>query len=149
VKQLCAIALALMLAAFAPQPPISDKPPRLNAGERQRITVSITDYIRLHLINNRCWTDHSDLPDARTLRATFRIWLGRDGKFSRPPELIQPATDPEPGSPSAQFVDLAREALRMCDAIGWPVVEAYFEVSDPPPYIDILFMPKVVPANLN
>jgi hypothetical protein len=139
----------MVLAAFAPQPPTGDKLPRLNAGEKHRITVSITDYVRLHLIENRCWTDHSDLPDARRLSATFRIWLGRDGKFSRPPELIQPAAEPEPGSPSAQFVGLAREALQMCDALGWPVIDAYFKVSDPPAYIDIFFMPKVVPGALN
>lgn len=139
MKRLVAIAFAFMLSAFAPQPPDTVDP----APDRKAGTSAMLTDIRIHLINKRCWADHSDLPDARTLRATFRIWFGRDGRFSREPELVFPQSEPEAGTIRAGFVADARRALTLCNEIGWPVPALYFELSDPPPWIEIEFLPKV------
>lgn len=144
MKRLTAIALALMLAAFAPQPP-NNAPP---APDRKAETRAMLTDIRMHLINQRCWADQSDLPDSRTLRATFRIWFGRDGKFSQEPEMVFPKSEPDAGTSMATFVANARRALSMCNAIGWPVPALYFELSDHPQWIEIEFLPQVsAPAN--
>jgi hypothetical protein len=127
-----------MLAAFAPQPPEF-------TPDRTKHPEAITVKILAHLIDSRCWTDHSDMPDARRLRATFRIWIGRDGRFSREPELIAPATEPQADSSASLFVGYAREALARCNAIGWPVTEDLLRLPDPPPWIDITFLPSVSP----
>lgn len=114
--------------------------PRMGAGEQRRMVVSITDYIRAQLVNNRCWTDHSDMADAGRLSATFRVWFARNGKFARAYELQsrEPSGDPQ----LQVFVAHARRALDMCNTIGWIVPEEYFRLPQPQ-YIDITFVPKI------
>ena len=115
--------------------------PRMGAGEMRRTQVTVTDYIRAQLINNRCWTDHSDMADAQRLKTTIRVWFGRDGKFARPPELRErePFNDP----PMQVFIQHARTALSKCNTIGWKVPEEYFKLEPAPYYIDLVFVPKV------
>lgn len=118
----------------------SKEAPRMGAGQQRKMVASITDYIRAQLVNNRCWTDHSDMADASRLHTTIRVWFGRNGKFSRPYELQgrEPSGDP----PMQVFVQHARRALDMCNTIGWRVPEEYFQLPQPQ-YIDITFVPKV------
>ncbi len=115
--------------------------PRMGAGEMRRTQVTVTDYIRAQLINNRCWTDHSDMADAQRLKTTIRVWFGRDGKFARPPELRErePFNDP----PMQVFIQHARTALSKCNTIGWKVPEEYFKLEPAPYYLDLVFVPKV------
>lgn len=115
---------------------------RIGAGDMRRMTASITDYIRAQLVNNRCWTDHSDMADARRLRATFRVWFGRNGKFSQPYQLVSPSREPAGDVPMLTFIAHARRALDMCNKIGWRVPEDYFKLPQPQ-YIDIEFVPKI------
>lgn len=143
MKYLAIIGLALALAAFVPQQDGAKNTPNPDAGRKAAATETV-DSISSHLIKSRCWTDHSDMADARRLRATFRVWFGRDGRFSRPPELVRPATIPADDAPMQTFVAHASNALTKCDELGWPIPAHYFEFSDPPPAIDIEFVPKVV-----
>jgi hypothetical protein len=117
-------------------------PPRIGQGDMRRMTASVTDFIRAQLISNRCWTDHSDMADARRLRATFRVWFGRNGKFSQPYQLVAPGREPTGDIPLQTFVSHARRALDMCNRIGWRVPEEYFRLPQPQ-YIDIEFLPKI------
>lgn len=116
--------------------------PRVGVGDMRRMTASVTDFIRAQLISNRCWTDHSDMADARRLKATFRVWFGRNGKFSQPYQLISPGREPTGDVPLQTFVAHARRALDMCNKIGWRVPEEYFKLPQPQ-YIDIEFLPKI------
>jgi outer membrane biosynthesis protein TonB len=114
--------------------------PRMGAGEQRKMVASVTDYIRAQLVNNRCWTDHSDMADAQRLHTTIRVWFGRNGKFSRAYELQsrEPSGDPQ----MQVFVAHARRALDMCNTIGWIIPEQYFQLPQPQ-YIDITFVPQV------
>ena len=143
MKYPAVIVLALALTAFAPQQDGAKNTPNPDAG-RKAAAMETVDSISSHLIKSRCWTDHSDMADARRLRATFRVWFGRDGRFSRAPELVYPATIPADDAPMQMFVAHASNALKKCNELGWPIPANYFEFSDPPPAIDIEFMPKVV-----
>jgi len=116
--------------------------PRIGVGDMKRMTASITDYIRSQLIANRCWTDHSDMADARRLKATFRVWFGRNGKFSQPYQLVNPGREPAGDVPLQTFIAHGRRALDMCNKIGWVVPEEYFKLPQPQP-IDIEFLPKI------
>ena len=119
---------------------ITNEKPRMGAGEQRKMTASVTDYIRAQLVNNKCWTDHSDMADAGRLSTTIRVWFGRNGKFSRGYELQsrEPSGDPQ----MQVFVAHARRALDMCNTIGWIVPEQYFQLPQPA-YIDITFVPQV------
>jgi hypothetical protein len=117
-------------------------PPRMGAGDMKRMTASVTDFIRAQLISNKCWTDHSDMADARRLKATFRVWFGRNGKFSQPYQMVSPTREPAGDGPLLTFVAHARRALDMCNKIGWRVPEDYFKLPQPQ-YIDIEFLPKI------
>lgn len=117
--------------------------PRMGAGEMRKTQVTVTDYIRAQLINNRCWTDHSDMADAQRLQTTIRVWFGRDGKFAKPPELREPTREPFNDPPMQVFIQHARTALSKCNTIGWKVPEEYFKMQPAPYYIDIVFVPKV------
>jgi outer membrane biosynthesis protein TonB len=117
--------------------------PRMGAGEMRKTQVTVTDYIRAQLINNRCWTDHSDMADAQRLQTTIRVWFGRDGKFAKPPELREPVREPFNDPPMQVFIQHARTALSKCNTIGWKVPEEYFKLQPAPYYIDIVFVPKV------
>ncbi len=116
--------------------------PRPGAGDMRKMTASVTDYIRAQLIANKCWTDHSDMADARRLKATFRVWFGRNGKFSQPYQMVSPTREPAGDGPLLTFVAHARRALDMCNKIGWRVPEDYFKLPQPQ-YIDIEFLPKI------
>lgn len=116
--------------------------PRMGAGDMKRMTASVTDFIRSQLIANRCWTDHSDMADARRLRATFRVWFGRNGKFSQPYQLVNPGREPNGDLPLMTFIAHGRRALDMCNQIGWRVPEDYFKLPQPA-YVDIELVPKV------
>lgn len=120
----------------------SSGPPRIGAGDMKRMTASVTDFIRSQLVNNKCWTDHSDMADARRLKATFRVWFGRNGKFSQPYEMVSPTREPAGDVPMLTFVAHARRALDMCNKIGWRVPEEYFKLPQGT-YIDIEFIPKI------
>jgi hypothetical protein len=117
-------------------------PPRLGAGDLKRMTASIEQIILSQLIGNGCWADHSDMADARRLKATFRIWFGRGGKFSQAYQLVSPAREPSGDIPLQTFIAHARRALDKCNTIGWHVPEDYFKLPQPQ-YIDITFIPKV------
>src|SRR5690606_33265303 len=41
--------------------------PRRGAGDLRRMTATVTDFISSQLIKNKCWTDHSDMADAKRL----------------------------------------------------------------------------------
>lgn len=116
--------------------------PRMGAGDMKRMTASVTDFIRAQLISNKCWTDHSDMADARRLKATFRVWFGRNGKFSQPYQMMSPTREPAGDGPLLTFVAHARRALDMCNKIGWRVPEEYFKLPQGT-YIDIEFIPKI------
>ncbi|MDP3492119.1 MAG: hypothetical protein Q8R82_03320 [Hyphomonadaceae bacterium] len=116
--------------------------PRMGAGEMRRTQVTITDYIRAQLVNKRCWTDHSDMADAASLRTTFRVRFGNNGKFAVEPELREPSRPPA-GGPLLVFIEHARTALQKCNNIGWQVPPEYFKLEPAPYWIDIEFLPKI------
>jgi outer membrane biosynthesis protein TonB len=129
-------------AATAPATSSAPEAPRLSAGDKRRMTASVADAIRSQLISNRCWADHSDMADARRLKATFRVWFGRNGKFSQKYQLVSPAREPFNDPPMQAFITHARRALDMCNNIGWQVPEAYFQLPQPQ-YVDLEFLPKI------
>lgn len=116
--------------------------PRMSVGDRKRMTASIADYIKSQLVSKQCWADHSDMADAKRLRATFRVWFGRNGKFSQRYELVQPAREPFNDPPLQAFIAHARRALDKCNNLGWQVPEEYFQLPQPQ-YIDLEFLPKI------
>ncbi len=120
----------------------TNEAPRMGAGEKRDMTARIEDIIRSQMITNRCWTDHSDMADAQRLRATFRVWFGRNGKFSQPYQLIDPGRAPTGDPPMQTFVAHGITALDKCNNIGWRVPEEYFKLPQPA-YIDIDLIPKV------
>jgi hypothetical protein len=142
MKHLAIIGLALGLTAFAPQQDGAKNTPNPDAGRKAAATETV-DSISSHLIKSRCWTDHSDMADARRLQATFRVWIGRDGRFSRAPERVRPSTIPADDAPMQTFVAHASNALKKCNELGWPIPADYFEFSDPPLELDIEFLPKI------
>jgi len=123
-------------------PAAADEAPRLGAGDRRRMTASVTDAIRSQLIANRCWADHSDMADARRLKATFRVAFSRNGKFSKRYQMIAPSREPTGDPPLQAFITHARRALDMCNNIGWVIPEEYFTRLGSPD-IDIEFLPKI------
>ena len=120
----------------------SKEAPRLSAGDKRRMTASIEDIIKWQLITNGCFADHSDMADAKRLRATFRVWFGRNGKFSQTYQLVSPAREPFNDPPLQAFIAHARRALDKCNNIGWRVPDDYFRLPQPQ-YIDLEFVPKI------
>jgi hypothetical protein len=116
--------------------------PRLSAGDKRRMTASITDIIVSQLRDKACWADHSDMADAKRLKATYRVWFGRNGKFSQTPELIDPSRKPANDPPLNTFIVHAERALNKCNQIGWYVPEEYFRLPQPA-YLDLEFLPKI------
>ena len=115
---------------------------RMGAGEMRRTQVTITDYIRAQLVNKRCWTDHSDMADAASLRTVFRVRFSNNGKFAVEPELREPSRPPS-GGPLLVFIEHARTALQKCNNLGWQVPPEYFKMEPAPYWIDIEFLPKI------
>lgn len=141
MKRLVAIALLpLALAAFAPQPPADA--PRLSAGERRQLSWETTETIVRQLIDNGCWTDHRDMPDARRLSAIVRIYIGADGRLLRDPELVSPASEPLNDVPLKTFIGYVREALAKCNAVGFKLSPESFELLRDN-YVDLQFTPRI------
>ena len=135
MRRLCVMA-ALMLAAFAPQTP------DIGPDRKQSPTQEAANSIAQQMLDNGCWTDHRDMPEARRLSAVFRIYIGADGHFSREPELVRPAPAPSGDAPLQTFIGYAREALTKCNAIGFKIPpDADDLVRDQA--IDIHFSPRV------
>lgn len=120
----------------------ADEAPRISVGDRRRMTATIIDIIVSQLKDNRCWADHSDMADAKRLRATFRVAFGRNGKFSIQPQLISPVRKPAGDPPLTTFIVHAERALNMCNQIGWRVPDDYFRLPEPRT-IDLEFLPKI------
>lgn len=120
----------------------TNEAPRLSVGDRRRMTASIEDAIKSQLVSKGCFADHSDMADAKRLRATFRVWFGRNGKFSQKYQLVAPAREPFNDPPMQAFIAHARRALDMCNNLGWQVPEEYFRLPQPQ-YIDLTFLPKI------
>jgi outer membrane biosynthesis protein TonB len=116
-------------------------PPRPGVGDMKRNTATVTDFIRAQLVNNKCWTDHSDMADARRLKATFRVKFDRNNKMTMS-ELVSPSREPIGDGPLQTFIAHARRALDMCNKKGWNVPPEYFNLPQPQT-IDIEFLPKI------
>jgi hypothetical protein len=123
-------------------PAAANEAPRLSAGDKRRMTASVEDVIRSQLISNGCWADHSDMADAKRLKATFRVSFGRNGKFAQAYQMVSPARPPMNDPPLQAFIVHAQRALNMCNNIGWVVPEEYFTRLQSP-YLDIEFLPKI------
>ncbi len=108
-------------------------------GNRRENTASITAFITQQLRDNGCWGDQDDLAGAQSLKATIRVKFRRDGKFDGEINLIEPGRQPSQG-PFLVYINRAFAALRKCEEIGFRVPAEYFK-SQPPPYIDIEFLP--------
>lgn len=134
MRKLAAIALLpLALAAFAPQRP---------GPELKRAGAEAVSAIARQLIDKQCWTDHSDMPEARRLSAIFRISLGADGHFTKEPELVHPAAPPLGDAPLQAFIRDARRALTQCNALGFDLSPEDAELLQGED-IDIQFVPKI------
>ena len=120
----------------------ANEAPRMSVGDRRQMTATIIDILVSQLKDNRCWADHSDMANAKRLRATFRIAFGRNGKFSMQPELVSPTRKPANDPPLNTFIVHAERALSMCNQKGWIVPEAYFRLPEPRT-IDLEFLPKI------
>ena len=143
MRRLAAIVfLPLALAAFAPQPPDNETPRKMSAAEERELSRDTMKAITSQIIGKGCWTDHTDLPEARRLSTTLRIYVGPDGHLIGTPQLIQPASEPLRDHPLQEFIKLAREALKKCDADGFDLPQGASEVLDDE-YIDIMFLPKI------
>lgn len=121
-----------------PAPAPANTPPQLGAGDKRRMTARIEDIIKTQLTEKGCFADHSDMADARRMRGTFRVWFGRNGKFSQKYQLISPTREPFGDPPLQAFITHARRALDMCNNIGWQIPEEYFTQLGAP-YIDLEF----------
>lgn len=118
---------------------VGEGPAREGFGNRRENTATITAFIQQQLRDNGCWGDQEDLAGAQNMRAVIRIRFGRDGRFSEEPRLLDPARMPSAG-PFLVYVTRAHNALNKCNTIGFRVPAEYFR-SQPPPYIDIEFLP--------
>lgn len=119
---------------------VADAAPRRGVGDNSRMTMTVADFIRHQLQSKGCWNDQSDMPDARRLRATFRIRFGRNMRFLGDPELIEPARSPAGDQPMQIFIQRAQRALDVCNEKGFQVPPQYYETSPAQP-IEIVFLP--------
>lgn len=119
---------------------LTDAAPRRGAGDNSRMTITVAEFVRQQLLTKGCWTDQDDMPDAKRLRATFRIRFGRDGRFLEEQQLIEPSRPPAGDQPMQTFIERARRALSKCNQMGFQVPSQYFETS-PAQWIEIVFLP--------
>jgi len=112
--------------------------PRKGAGDNQRMTITVADFIRDQLQRKGCWGDQEDMADARRLRATFRIRFNRDGTLLEEPQMISPVREPAGDQPMQIFIQRARRSLSMCSPFTVP--KEYFETT-PAQWIHIEFLP--------
>jgi hypothetical protein len=117
-------------------------PPRRGAGDLRRDTATVTDFISSQLIKNRCWTDHSDMADAKRLTVTIRVAFDRNSKLIMS-QLINPAREPINDGPLQTYLAHARRALTMCSKIGWIVPPEYFNLPPANQQLDLIFVPKI------
>jgi outer membrane biosynthesis protein TonB len=113
---------------------------RRGVGDRQKMTITVADFIRQQLLSKGCWDDHDDAADASRLRAVIRVRFGRDGRFSEEPQLISPARIPSGDPPMQVYVQQAFRALAECNTKGFQVPPQYYE-HQPLQWIDITFLP--------
>ncbi|MBI1338957.1 hypothetical protein GC169_01935 [bacterium] len=111
--------------------------PRRGAGDEQRMTITVADFIRTQLLQRGCWRGAADMPDAARLRAVIRVRFNRDGTFASPPELRSPTRPPQGDMPMQTFVQRGFRALNRCEPFDVP--PEYFTTS---PWIDIEFLPE-------
>jgi outer membrane biosynthesis protein TonB len=117
---------------------IDEGAPRKGAGDNQRMTITVADFIRDQLQRKGCWGDQEDMADARRLRATFRIRFNKDGTFLEEPQMVAPVREPSGDQPMQIFVQRARRALSMCSP--YTVPKEYFQTM-PAQWIHIEFLP--------
>lgn len=111
--------------------------PRRGAGDEQRMTITVADFIKTQLVQRGCWRGAADMPDADRLQATIRVRFSRDGTFAAAPELRAPARIPTGDPPLQTFIQRAFRALNRCEPFDVP--PEYFPSA---PWIDILFVPE-------
>lgn len=117
---------------------VDDGAPRKGAGDNQRMTITVADFIRDQLQRKGCWGDQEDMADARRLRATFRIRFDKDGSLLEEPQMVSPTREPAGDQPMQIFVQRARRALSMCSPFTVP--KEYYETV-PAQWIHIEFLP--------
>ncbi len=117
---------------------IDNGAPRKGAGDNQRMTITVADFIRDQLQRKGCWGDQEDMADARRLRATIRVRFDRDGRLLEEPQLVSPVREPAGDQPMQIFIQRARRALSMCSPFVVP--KEYYETT-PAQWIDIEFLP--------
>jgi outer membrane biosynthesis protein TonB len=126
-------------ASTAPASTASEAP-RMSAGDRRRMTATIIDIIATQLVANGCWADHSDMADAKRLRATFRFSFARNGTFAIKPTLIQPTRKPVNDPPLNTYIVHAERALNECNRNGWKIPEDYFRLPTADQVIEFEFL---------
>lgn len=119
---------------------VDDAGARKGYGDMKRMTITVADFIKVQLVQKRCWNDQDDMADARRLKATIRVRFGRDGRFLGAPQLIEPSREPSNDPVLQVFIGRARTALAKCNNLGFQVPDEYFAVQ-PAQYIDIDFLP--------
>lgn len=139
MKRHAAIALLpLALAAFAPQQEGHEG--ESSTTFKRRMVAAFPDQIRAQLHLKRCWTDHSDIPEASRLRATFSFTIGPNGHFVSAPTLIEPSGDLSHDAAMTTFVEHARRALKDCDTLGWEMSPDYFNLRPDGSVITLTFV---------
>jgi len=119
---------------------VQDQAPRKGAGDMKRMTASMAAIIASQLVSKGCWTDQSDMADARRLRTVIAVKFGRDGHFSAEPRLVEPAREVSGDPPLQVYIQRARTALTKCNQMGFQIPEQYFEYQ-PVQSIEIEFLP--------
>lgn len=130
MRQVTVSLLPLALAAFVPQ------------ADKDRPLANIATSIARQLVDKECWTDHRDMPNARNLTTTLRIYLGADGHLTKEPELIHPPTLPASDIPLRTFIGFAQDALAKCNAMRFDIPAGSSELLATN-YIDIMFTPRI------
>jgi outer membrane biosynthesis protein TonB len=117
----------------------SPQKPQMGAGEKRAMKATILDIIATQLAKE-CWADHSDMADAKRLRATFRFEFNRNGKFKAQPQLIKPTRKPANDPPLNTYIVHAERALNQCNQIGWRIPEDYFRLPAADQVIEFEFL---------
>jgi hypothetical protein len=123
---------------------IPDAGSRPGAGRKTGNSVTIAAYIASQLVTNRCWTDHSDMADAKRLSTTFRVRFGRNGKFLSEPQMIDPPRPPSSDPPLQVYIQHGITALNKCNTdFGFKVPTEYFELPTSEQYLDLRLLPQI------
>lgn len=105
-------------------------------GDNKSNTATFAAYFSSQL-RQRCWGDQDDLPDARRLRATFRVRFQPSGQLNGQPEYVDPKGIPAADQPMKVFMTRALRALQQCQPYTIP--PEYNQKGQPP--IDLEFTP--------